>query len=52
MTEQRTIPIAEWRQAIEQARQAGQEASLHQAGGPTARWVIVTATGHVLVMRS
>ena len=50
----RTVALAEWhqavRQAVEQARQTGRESHLWQTGGPSAREVVVTATGHVLIM--
>jgi len=59
MTTQRTkttVPVTEWHQAVaqavQQAQQTGQEASLHQTGGATPRWVVVTEAGHVLIMRS
>jgi hypothetical protein len=50
MTVKKKVHISKWSQAIEQAKKAGVTTHLHQTGGTTKRWVVITETGKKLIM--
>jgi len=51
MTLKKKVPVSQWKQEVEKAKKSGITTHLHQTGGVTKRWVVVTETGKVLIMQ-
>ena len=50
MAIKKKVHVSKWKQEIEKSKKSGKTTHLHQDGGITKRWVVVTETGKVLIM--